>query len=109
MRISDWSSDVCSSDLRLAKVVFEQTVEAIVVSDQRDRIVMVNPAFESLTGYAAVEVIGKNPKLLQSTRHEPGFYQRIEESVAREDWRSEERRVGKECGSTCSARGSPDH
>src|SRR3546814_8829373 len=86
MRISDWSSDVCSSDLRLAKVVFEQTVEAIVVSDQRDRIVMVNPAFESLTGYAAVEVIGKNPKLLQSTRHEPGFYQRIEESVAREDW-----------------------
>src|SRR3546814_3346745 len=66
MRISDWSSDVCSSDLqadqRLAKVVFEQTVEAIVVSDQRDRIVMVNPAFESLTGYAAVEVIGKNPK-----------------------------------------------
>src|SRR3546814_7197540 len=86
MRISDWSSDVCSSDLRLAKVVFEQTVEAIVVSDQRDRIVMVNPAFESLPGYAAVEVIGKNPKLLQSTRHEPGFYQRIEESVAREDW-----------------------
>lgn len=74
------------ADQRLAKVVFEQTVEAIVVSDQHDRIVMVNPAFESLTGYAAAEVIGKNPKLLQSTRHEPGFYQRIEESVAREDW-----------------------
>jgi diguanylate cyclase (GGDEF)-like protein/PAS domain S-box-containing protein len=74
------------SDQRLAKVVFEQTVEAIIVSDQHDRIVMVNPAFEELTGYSAADVIGKTPGLLESGRHEPGFYQRIEESVAREDW-----------------------
>ncbi len=74
------------SDQRLAKVVFEQTVEAIMVSDQYDRIVMVNPAFEELTGYSATDVVGKNPSLLESGRHEPGFYQRIEESVAREDW-----------------------
>ncbi|PKM16404.1 MAG: hypothetical protein CVV12_02920 [Gammaproteobacteria bacterium HGW-Gammaproteobacteria-2] len=71
---------------RLAKVVFEQTVEAIMVSDQHDLIVMVNPAFERLTGYAAADVLGKNPSLLESGRHEPGFYQRIEDAVAHEDW-----------------------
>jgi len=78
------------SDQRLAKVVFEQTLEAIMVSDQDDRIVMVNPAFETLTGYGADTVIDKTPRMLESGRQQPEFYQRIEESVAREDcWQGE--------------------
>src|SRR3546814_16715088 len=33
----------------------------------------------------------------------------VAQSMARELWRSEERRVGNECGSTCGSRGSADH
>ncbi|MDX2300569.1 MAG: PAS domain S-box protein, partial [Xanthomonadaceae bacterium] len=74
------------SDQRLAKVVFEQSVEGIVVSDHADRIVMVNPAFEELTGYTAAGVIGKTPQLLHSDRHDASFYERIGEALARDDW-----------------------
>src|SRR3546814_2896733 len=66
MRISDWSSDVCSSDLRgLFRSFF----------------------FRSFTEVA------KN--------HIPGNYNPLR--------RSEERRVGKECVSTCRSRWSPYH
>lgn len=74
------------SDQRLAKVVFEQSVEAIVVSDHADRILMVNPAFEELTGYAAANVLYKTPYLLHSDRHDALFYERINDALTREDW-----------------------
>lgn len=74
------------SDQRLAKVVFEQSVEAIVVTDDADRIVMVNPAFETLTGYTADSVVGKTPQLLNSDRHDAVFHARVGETIAREDW-----------------------
>jgi diguanylate cyclase (GGDEF)-like protein/PAS domain S-box-containing protein len=54
--------------LRLAGAVFESAREAILVSDADNRIVAVNPAFSRMTGYAEAEVIGKNPRLLQSGR-----------------------------------------
>src|SRR3546814_8966089 len=63
MRISDWSSDVCSSDLSSARL-------------------------------ASIENSMKP---------------RTKESVSSSDSRSEERRVGKECVSTCRSRWSPYH
>src|SRR3546814_5137704 len=67
MRISDWSSDVCSSDLlQLRELMLDSDVQAFT------------------KGQAVFE------------RNEPGS-------------RSEERRVGKECVSTCRSRWSPYH
>jgi len=78
------------SEQRLAKVVFEQSVEGILLSDHSDRIVMVNPAFEQLTGYPASEVIGRSPDLLQSNRHEPAFFEQVRAALASEDgWQGE--------------------
>jgi diguanylate cyclase (GGDEF)-like protein/PAS domain S-box-containing protein len=54
--------------LRLAGAVFESAREAILVSDADNRIVAVNPAFTLMTGYSEAEVLGKNPRLLQSGR-----------------------------------------
>ena len=52
----------------LARRVLELTEEAVCVVDGRGEgmpVAWVNPAFERLTGYAAAEVVGKNPRFLQ--------------------------------------------
>ncbi len=60
--------------LRLAAAVFEVIDDGIVVTDAHNVIIAVNPAFERVTGYAAAEVIGRNPRILSSGRHSPAFY-----------------------------------
>lgn len=60
--------------VRLAAKVFESAAEGIMVTDAQGQIVSVNPAFTSITGHTAEEVIGKNPRLLQSGRHDKQFY-----------------------------------
>src|SRR3546814_20382626 len=76
MRISDWSSDVCSSDLQ---------ADAAAV-DRR----------EAAVG-AAVAIVAHHEEMAFGHHHRVAVV------------RSEERRVGKECVSTCSSRWSPSH
>lgn len=59
---------------RIAAITFE-TQEAILITDASATIMRVNQAFQDITGYSAEEVIGKNPRILQSGRHDPAFYQ----------------------------------
>src|SRR3546814_16444714 len=105
MRISDWSSDVCSSDLHGA-----QDCKALVRSYEdralfRSRIVMARHGFGrgeySYFAYPLPEIVAG----LRETLYPP-----LAEVANR--WnaaRSEERRVGKECVSTCRSRWSPYH
>jgi len=58
--------------LNLANMVFENSGEAIVVTDGNGIVVMVNPAFSLITGYEANDVLGKNIIALKSTRNKPG-------------------------------------
>ncbi|PZP54627.1 MAG: hypothetical protein DI596_12550, partial [Azospira oryzae] len=67
--------------LRLAAVVFEQSVEGIMVTDAAERILMVNRAFVALTGYAPAEVIGRTPRILNSGRHDAAFFRALKESL----------------------------
>ncbi len=60
--------------LRLAAQVFESSKDAIFICDNTNKIVSVNQAFTQITGYEFDEIIGKNPKVLQSGRHDEGFY-----------------------------------
>ena len=46
-----------------------------MITDPEGIIRMVNPAFNWITGYSADEVIGKNPRLLQSGHHDKKFYE----------------------------------
>jgi diguanylate cyclase (GGDEF)-like protein/PAS domain S-box-containing protein len=62
------------AELRLMANIFEHSGEAILISDRDNRIVAVNPAFTRLTGYAAEEVIGRNPSILASGRSTPEEY-----------------------------------
>ena len=61
-------------DLRIAAATFE-TQEAILITDPDSRILRVNEAFQEVTGYSAEEVVGKNPSILKSGRHDAAFYQ----------------------------------
>jgi diguanylate cyclase (GGDEF)-like protein/PAS domain S-box-containing protein len=53
---------------------FEQSREAILITDAKNRIVGINRAFSELTGYGVSEVLGENPKFLSSGHAEPELY-----------------------------------
>src|SRR3546814_4973924 len=86
MRISDWSSDVCSSDL----------------ADQHHHLAGVDGEIDLLQHDDGVEGLG------DVAEFDDAHSILIRFSVARR-MRSEERRVGKECVSTCRSRWSPYH
>ena len=62
-------------NLALAASVFTEAKESILITDASGQIVQVNKAFTDITGYNAEEVLGKNPKILQSGYHDKAFYQ----------------------------------
>ncbi len=63
--------------LALAASVFENSLEGIVITDTKARILDVNSAFENITGYSREEAIGQTPRLLKSNRHDESFYQNM--------------------------------
>jgi PAS domain S-box-containing protein len=60
---------------------FEQTAESIVLTDPDGTILHVNPAFEKVSGYTRQEVIGRNPRILKSGRHEAAFYHQLWDTI----------------------------
>ncbi len=60
--------------LQLAASVFTHSREGIVITDADGSIVDVNAAFTYITGYPREEALGRNPRILQSGRHEPAFF-----------------------------------
>ncbi|MDY0191729.1 MAG: EAL domain-containing protein [Desulfuromonas sp.] len=76
--------------LELADTAFSNSTEAIVVTDTEKRILSVNNAFCTITGYSAEEVIGQTPRMLKSKRHELDFYNNMWQSICETDkWRGE--------------------
>jgi diguanylate cyclase (GGDEF)-like protein/PAS domain S-box-containing protein len=61
---------------RIAAVAFE-TQEAMIVTDSQNRIIKVNSAFKQITGYQEEDVIGQNPRILSSGRHDSEFYRKM--------------------------------
>src|SRR3546814_14966929 len=124
MRISDWSSDVCSSDLcirperggehgeqstRLAignyRIV--QTVHPFF-SSKDERQEAAADGSTSLSRNGNRDIIAKLKVRRECTQLPPGHRTARHASMLMPRWakRSEERRIGKECVSTCRTRGS---
>jgi diguanylate cyclase (GGDEF)-like protein/PAS domain S-box-containing protein len=59
---------------RLWSSVLEQSGEGIMICDSQRKILLVNAAFERLTGFAAAEAIGQSPAILRSGRQSAEFY-----------------------------------
>lgn len=62
------------NNLRIAASVFANSQEGILISDDDNRIIDVNPAFTRLTGYSREEVLGRNPSFLNAGRQDQRFY-----------------------------------
>lgn len=76
--------------VRLAASVFEHANEAIAITDADANIVTVSPRFVEITGYSPEEVIGRNPRILQSGRQDAAFYRAMwGEIVSRGHWSGE--------------------
>lgn len=65
----------------LTQKLFENVKEGIMITSIAGNILAVNPAFEFVTGYTRDEVIGKNPKILQSGVHTKEFYEQMWQSI----------------------------
>ncbi len=63
-------------ELHLAAITFE-SLQGIMITDLNATILRVNQAFTTVTGYSAEEVIGKNPNILHSDRHDEAFYEEL--------------------------------
>src|SRR3546814_2821596 len=92
MRISDWSSDVCSSDLEIDRFEAHSRLLPHVVPHP----------FALYTNGLSIGRLTDDGL--------PSHYVMVQ-TIRRKllSWRSEERRVGKECVSTCRSRWSPYH
>lgn len=77
-------------ELKLAASVFNASSASIVVTDEKNIIVSVNPAFTEITGYSAAEVIGHNPSILSSGKQSKDFYRDMWQSLERDKhWHGE--------------------
>src|SRR3546814_16372045 len=112
--MSDWSADVCSSDLvakaaavladpehlRLARVAAERS--AVLLRNDKQLLPLAQRKIKSIA------VIGPLANAERDTLGPWVFPQNRPQAISVLA-RSEERRVGKECVSTCRSRWSPDH
>ncbi len=76
--------------LEMFAKVFQCTQEAILISDSNNIIQKINPAFTTITGYTEAEVVGRNPRFLQSGRHDASFYNNLWQAInAKGEWQGE--------------------
>ena len=76
--------------MRLAAAIYESTGEAVMVTDEKNLIVDVNPAFTEITGYMLEEVRGRNPRIFKSGKHDRAFYRQMWQSIEEEGhWQGE--------------------
>ena len=75
--------------LRAAQV-FENSRDAIAITDREHRVLAVNHAFTDITGFPALDVVGAPLPALRTDANEPGFHQQIWDYVAANDhWEGE--------------------
>ena len=67
--------------LRKLSEAVEHSPVTVMITDKNGTIEYVNPTFSEVTGYAAQEAIGQNPRFLQSKSHPRSFYQDLWDTI----------------------------
>ena len=76
--------------LRKLSIAVEQSPASVLITDLDAHIEYVNPQFSRVTGYSAQEVIGENPRLIQSGMTSRETYVKMWERIANgQSWQGE--------------------
>jgi diguanylate cyclase (GGDEF)-like protein/PAS domain S-box-containing protein len=87
-------------ELKLSSTVFENSPDGIAITDSRACIISMNPAFTTITGYSAQELMGRPISVLRPRRHGTSTYRELRDALLdRGFWEGEvwsRRRTGEE-------------
>lgn len=72
-----FQQELITVGLKGLECIFEEISNGITITDDHSRIIYVNRAFTTITGYQAQEVIGDNPGVLHSGRHDKLYYEQM--------------------------------
>jgi PAS domain S-box-containing protein len=76
--------------LKLLSRAMEQSPVTVVITDKKGNIRYTNPKFTEITGYTQDEVLGQNPRILQSGKQSSEFYNELWETIlSGNDWHGE--------------------
>ncbi|MCG9081368.1 EAL domain-containing protein [Laribacter hongkongensis] len=75
------AQSAAEKQLKLHATAFRNAHDGITLTDARGNILDVNPAFSRITGWERSEVIGRNPRVLKSGRHDAAFYESMWKSI----------------------------
>lgn len=74
------------AQLRISASVFDATQDGVVITDPQRRIIDVNPAFTTMTGYERSEFLGQNPRMLSSGMTPPMVFREMWRMVDEQGW-----------------------
>jgi two-component system, cell cycle sensor histidine kinase and response regulator CckA len=77
--VSEWKQ--AQERIGLLAAVVEQAAEAVLMTDTAGKIMYVNPAFTRVTGYTPEEVLGQNPRILNSGKQPKEFYRELWDTI----------------------------
>jgi len=87
-KLAEKAKQEADNNLRKLSAAIEQSPVTTVITDLDGNMVFVNPRFTETTGYAAEEVIGKNPSILKSGEMLPSDYKELWDTIkAGRNWR----------------------
>lgn len=85
------------AELKLAGAVYQSLGDALLLTDERQRIVSVNPSFVQMTGYKPVDLIGRHPAMLLSESDSVALMEQIQRGLVEAgQWSGELGLVGKD-------------
>ena len=88
LRLAKDHAEQTADRLRKLSQAIEQSPASVVITDPQGSIEYVNPGFVKTTGYTCEELLGKNPRILQSGVHPPQFYEQMWRTLSRREvWR----------------------
>ena len=73
-----------------SQTIFENTTDGIILTDTDFKITKINASFSSITGYDAIDVLGKKAHILKSNHHDDEFYNNLNNSLSEQGkWQGE--------------------
>lgn len=68
-------------EMKKLTTAVEHSADWILITDREGTIEYVNKAVEDISGYTKEELIGKNPRIFKSGRHDKDFFKELQEKI----------------------------